>query len=143
MAEQVTREQFAKALLSQMGLAPTKRRLWALVSWMQAEGGNAKFNPLNTTHEMPGATDYNSVGVKNYKDLHQGVMATVKTLDYGARHNLYGYKPIRTGLVRNKWASKILWAVERSQWGTGGLALRCLPGVKRNWDKYRKMPIGQ
>jgi hypothetical protein len=141
MANTVTREEFAKALLVQLKLEPTKRRLWALVSWMQAEGGNARFNPLNTTHEMPKATIYNEVGVKNYDSLHEGVMATAKTLDYGARNNLYGYKAIRTALVKNKWASKTLWAVEHSQWGTGGLALKCLPGVKREWDKYRQMPI--
>lgn len=141
MAETVTREQFAVALCKQLGIEPTKRRLWAFVSWMQAEGGNARFNPLNTTHEMPKATVYNEVGVKNYSSLHEGVMATAKTLDYGARHNQYGYKSIREALMKNKWASKTLWAVEHSQWGTGGLALRCLPGVRLHWDEYRKMPI--
>lgn len=141
MVKHATREQWAKAFLAQLGLDPTQRRYWALVSWIQAEGGNARYNPLNTTHEMPKATIYNEAGVKNYSSLHEGVIATAKTLDYGARHDLFGYKDIRSALVKNKWASKTLWAVEHSQWGTGGLALRCLPGVKREWDKYRKMPI--
>lgn len=140
---QITREQFARELLTRLGLTPTKRRLWALVAWMQAEGGTVKFNPLNTTEEMQGATNYNSVGVKNYISLHQGVVATAKTLDYGARNNLYGYRRIRRTLVKNRWASVILAAVEASQWGTGGLALLCLPLVKAQWDKYRNMPIGQ
>lgn len=143
MASLVTRYQFAKALLDRLGLTPTKRRLWALLAWMQAEGGNAKFNPLNTTHEMPKATNYNSVGVKNYATLHEGVVATAKTLDYGARHNLYGYKAIRAGFVKNRWASVTLAAVERSQWGTGGLALLCLPLVKAQYKKYCNVPIGQ
>lgn len=126
-----------------LGLEPTKRRMWAWVSWMQAEGGSAKFNPLNTTQEMPGATDFNWVGVKNYVSFKQGVQATIKTLNYGARHDLFGYRPIRQDLVKNAWASKTLLDIERSEWGTGGLALKCLPGVKLFWDKYRVMPIGQ
>jgi hypothetical protein len=143
MASLVTRYQFAKALLDRLGLKPTKRRLWALLAWMQAEGGNAKFNPLNTTHDMPHATDYNSVHVKDYASLSEGVIATAKTLDYGARHSLYGYKAIREALVKNKWASVTLAAVERSEWGTGGLALLCLPLIRTQFTKYCNVPIGQ
>lgn len=136
-----TREEFAKLLLARIGAKPTKRNLWALVSWMQAEGGSAKFNPLNTTHDGPNATNYNWVGVKNYVSLAEGVAATAETLNYGADRGLYGYKPIRKRLRGNAWASLSLRAVERSTWGTGGLALRCLPGVKRYWDHYRNLPI--
>jgi len=143
MAPLVTRYQFAKALLDRLGLKPTKRRLWALLAWMQAEGGNAKFNPLNTTQEMPRATDYNSVGVKDYATLDEGVIATAKTLDYGARHDLHGYKAIREAFVKNHFASVILTAVERSEWGTGGLALLCLPLIKAQFTKYCNVPIGQ
>ena len=138
-----TRLDFAKALLDRLELKHTKRRLWALLSWMQAEGGTAKFNPLNSTHEKEGATNYNSVGVKNYVSFHQGVVATAKTLNYGARHDRFGYKPLRKALVKNKWASVILMTVERSQWGTGGLALLCLPLIKVQYEKYSNMPIGQ
>ena len=111
------------------------------MTWSQAAGGNARVTPLNTTTEAAGATNYYPVGVKNYISSYEGVTATAMTLEYGARNNLYGYKPISDGFAANKWASKILWAVERSQWGTGGLALRCLSGVKRDWDTYRVMPI--
>lgn len=136
-----TREDFARAVLRELGAPATKRNLWALVSWMQAEGGSAAFNPLNTTEDMPGATDYNWVGVKNYVSFDQGVEATVKTLTYGADRDLYGYKPIRRRLRRNAWAFWTLRAVEASIWGTGGLAVRCLPSVKKHWDYYRALPI--
>lgn len=138
-----TREEFALLLLPRIGARPTKRNLWALVSWMQAEGGAANFNPLNTTLVKPGAINYNSVGVKEYVSLAQGVEATAETLNYGADRGLYGYKPIRKRFRGNAWASLTLRAVERSTWGTGGLALRCLPGVKRHWDFYRKLSISQ
>lgn len=139
----ITREDFARRLLPAIGAPVTQRNLWALVSWMQAEGSTAKFNPLATTQEMPGAKNFNSVGVKNYTSLEQGVEATAKTLNYGADRDLYGYKPIRRRLRRNAWAYWTLRAVEASIWGTGGLAVRCLPSVKRHWNEYRNLPIGQ
>lgn len=137
----VTREDFALLLLAELGARPTRRNLWALVSWMQAEGSEARFNPLATTQDWEGATDFNSVGVKNYASLGDGVAATARTLNYGADRGLYGYKPIRRRLRRNAWAYWTLRAVEVSQWGTGGLALRCLSMVKRNWDHFRNLPI--
>jgi hypothetical protein len=139
----VTRETFAKALLYELKAPATQRNLWALVAWMQAEGSTASFNPLATTQEMPGATDFNSVGVKNYVSFKQGVEATAKTLNHGADLDIYGYRPIRTRLRQNTWAKRTLRAVEKSIWGTGGLALRCLPGVKQHWIYYRDLPIGQ
>lgn len=139
----VTRGQFAEQLLPLLDAPVTQRNLWALVSWMQAEGGNARFNPLNTTKKMPGSTDYNWVGVQNYTSLQQGLEATAETLNYGADRDLYGYKPIRRRLRRTAFARDILRAVEESQWGTGGLALRCLRFVKRNYQAYSAKPIGQ
>ena len=138
-----SREDFARALLPMVGARVTKRTLWALVSWMQAEGLGGRFNPLNTTEDMPGATNFNSVGVKNYVSFEQGVAATAKTLNYGADRGLYGYKPIRRRLRKNAWASATLAAVEVSKWGTGGLALLCLPWVKLRWSRYRAMLIAQ
>lgn len=137
----ITREDFALLLLLEIGAPATARNLWALVSWMQAEGSEARFNPLATTQEWEGATNFNAVGVKHYRSLEDGVAATAKTLNYGADRDLYGYKPIRRRLRRNAWAYWTLRAVEASVWGTGGLALRCLPGVKRHWDHYRNLPI--
>lgn len=136
-----TREDFARLFLEAIDAPVTQRNLWAVVSWCQAEGSEARFNPLATTQEMPGATNFNYKGVKNYKTLEQGVEATAKTLNYGADRDIYGYKPIRRRLRRNVWAYWTLRAVEDSIWGTGGLALRCLPGVKRHWDHYRNLPI--
>lgn len=138
-----TRLAFAQALLAEIGAPDTERNRWALVSWMQAEGSAARFNPLATTQDYPGATDFNSVHVKNYVSLADGVAATAKTLNYGADRDLYGYRPIRRRLRENAWARNTLKAVEESAWGTGGLALRCLRTVKRNFDSYANRPIGQ
>jgi hypothetical protein len=138
-----TRIDFARAFLDAIEASHHKRNLWALVAWMQAEGSAAKFNPLATTQDMPGATDFNWDGVKDYTSFEQGVAATAKTLNYGADRGLYGYKPIRRRLRKSVLAYWTLRAVESSQWGTGGLALRCLRTVKRDWQVYAFRPIGQ
>ena len=138
-----TREDFARALLPKVGARATKRNLVALVAWQRAEGIAGTFNPLNTTQEMDGATDFNSVGVKNYRTFLQGVEATAKTLNYGADRGLYGYRAIRKRLRGNSFAWLTLRAVERSAWGTGGLAAQVRKDVLRNWDANRRIAISQ
>lgn len=54
-----------------------------LDDWQRAEGGTAANNPLNTTQPWPGATNYNSVGVKNYRTRADGIQATAKTIQNG------------------------------------------------------------
>jgi hypothetical protein len=124
-----TRGEFANEFLKKIGAPVSKNNRRAMLAWMQAEGDAGRFNPLNTTQEWPGATDFNWVHVKNYASFMDGVNATVRTLNYGADHGLYGYKPIRARLRGDKPAWRTLKAVENSQWGTGGLALRVLRTV--------------
>lgn len=57
------------------------RRL--LAAWQRAEGGNARYNPLNTTEPWAGASDYNSIGVKNYPTGSAGIAAAATTLQNG------------------------------------------------------------
>lgn len=139
----MTREDYAKRFLKGVKAPVTKRNLLAIVAWMQAEGGNAKWNPLNTTHWAIGATDYNWVGVKNYPDARTGIEATAETLNYGARTGQYHYARIRSRLRRNKGALGTLWAVERSTWGTGGLGVKVLAMFKtyHNYDKYATIEV--
>lgn len=147
-----TRRDFAEAFLNILGAPATVRNLRAMLAWMQAEGNAGKFNPLNTTlgvdrngSPLPGISDFNSVGVKNYRDFDQGVAATVRTMNYGADRNLFGYLPIRKRLRGNSPAWKTLVAVERSGWGTGGLARKCLALVQTaaSLKKYGDKPIAQ
>lgn len=137
----MTREEWAIAFLKRINAPLTKRNLWAIVSWCQAEGSVAAWNPLATTQDYPGATNFNSVGVKEYLTAEDGLDATARTLNYGADRNLYGYKPIRRRLRGDAWAKWTLTAVERSVWGTGGLGLRVLPQIKQYWDHYRNLEI--
>jgi len=139
----MTREDYAKRLLNGWNAPTSRRNKVALVAWMQAEGGNASWNPLNTTHDAPGATDYNWVGVKNYPTAKVGIAATVETLNYGARTRQFHYAKIRSRLRRNKGALGTLYAVEKSDWGTGGLAIKVLSMFKTylNYSKYANMYV--
>lgn len=76
------------ALLTAIGAPATAANIKSVNSWIDKESvypGNGHntgglFNPLNTTRTASGATDYNSVGVKNYVSEAQGLSATVATL---------------------------------------------------------------
>lgn len=67
-------------LLAVIGGHADTEKLRFLDAWATAEGGTARWNPLNTTLDLPGATDYNSAGVKNYTRPTWGVCATALTL---------------------------------------------------------------
>lgn len=121
-----TRGEFARSFLEMIGAPVTNHTLVAMMAWMQAEGDAGTYNPINSTHAMPGSTDFNWVHVQNYVGLEQGVKATAMTLDYGASRHLYGYAPIRALLRDNAKAMSVLRAVEESAWGTGGLCVRVL-----------------
>lgn len=94
-----------------------KDTLWA---WSGAESGTDRMrwnNPLNTTLEW-GTTPYinaNSVGVKVYRTVDEGISATVLTLTNGLYPvivaNLQGSVP------RQQWGTEACTELER--WGTG------------------------
>jgi hypothetical protein len=145
----VTRGEFITEFLVRIDYPRERPNKLALMAWVAAEGGpslddswnpkQARFNPLNTTLRMPGSTSFNSVGVQNYVSFDQGLDATVKTL----RGKHFGYGMIRRHLRRAHPPWKTLAAVERSNWGTGGLALRILPLVREMYQRYAEKPIGQ
>lgn len=76
-AQRVT---FAGDLLVQLGAPATPTNVAMLVGWMAREGTTAANNPLATTLPWPGATIFNSAGVRNYASHGDGVDATARTL---------------------------------------------------------------
>lgn len=93
--------------------APESLRL--LAAWAQAEGGNARWNPLNTTFRLPGSTDYNSAGVQSYFRPTEGVCATALTLVNGHYNGILG--DLQNG---TKTAEQIVSdrAAQFETWGT-------------------------
>jgi hypothetical protein len=88
----VTYPQWAALFLPRIGAPVCGNNLVAMVAWQAQEGTRAAWNPLATTRGMPGATAFNSVGVRNYASLEQGLQATVLTLFGGA--GTFGYGPV-------------------------------------------------
>jgi hypothetical protein len=87
--EPVTYEGWAGAFLRRLDAPVCSENLLIVVTWETAESTAATFNPLATTRDVPGATDMNSVGVKDYVSLEQGLDASRDTLLLGAESYLY------------------------------------------------------
>ena len=113
----ITQVTWAQAFLKSLGMPITADNVAAVVAWEMAEGGHwynaASYNPLNTTQSMPGASVFNSVGVKAYTSWAQGLKASVITL----RNGYYG--SILDALSRGNDAQAVANAVAASPWGTG------------------------
>lgn len=104
---------FFESVLEGIDAPASDAHITGLAAWHKAEGGSATWNPLNTTQPASGATDYNSVGVKNYPNEAIGVSATIKTLVNG------NYPKILEALRAESFDIKALAdAVDTSVWGT-------------------------
>ena len=112
-------------LLKTLGAPESEENLKFLYAWRQAEGKSGKYNPFNTTHSMPGATNFNKVGVKNYSTLEDGFVATIKTLRNGR------YNCIINGLVNDIGADNIARCESLKTWGTGNLVAKVVSTYNR------------
>jgi hypothetical protein len=116
------REQWAHDFLTRLGMPVTGENVKLMVAWQQAEGTRAQFNPLATTQNMPGATKFNSVGVKNFVSYDDGITANIKAITNGR------YENILASLRRGDSAVTTAQAIAASPWGSGGLVLKILDG---------------
>jgi peptidoglycan hydrolase CwlO-like protein len=108
---------WAQGFLAVAGDPTCHDNLVVLVAWQLNEFTTAAYNPLATTYYMPGSTDFNSFGVKNYVSAQQGMQATLLTLQSGA--TTYGYGQVLDGLS-NCWpAMKTAEAINASYWCHG------------------------
>jgi hypothetical protein len=109
-----------------------------VVAWQANEFTQARWNPLATTHPMPGSTDFNTVGVQNYRSLTQGVRASVETLTGGV--DSYGYGAILDALHGCAAASRTADAIRASAWchgcSNGRYVSALIPTVKQYFDRY-------
>ena len=113
---------WGKQLLRKLGAPPTSQNLALFRAWAQAEGSTARFNPFDTTQPAPGATNFNSVGVKNYRSAQQGLDATYQTL-------INGYYPnIVAELRKGNDAGATADAIGASPWGSSGKLIRQILG---------------
>jgi hypothetical protein len=113
----VTFEGWAGAFLARLGAPACGENLLIVVAWETAESTSAAFNPLATTRDMAGASDMNTVGVKHYVSLRQGLDASRDTLLLGAES--YGYGAIVEALRRCAAADATARAINASAWCRG------------------------
>lgn len=108
-------QQFFGGVLRDAKLPVTTQNVNFLEAWASAEGTSALNNPLATTEPEAGATDFNSIGVKNYLTPATGEAATAATLQSGLYEGIrralatgnatqasFGNASVYTGL--NDWA---------------------------------------
>ena len=103
-------------------------------AWRQHEGARATYNPFNTTQKASGATNYNSVGVKNFINRSQGLKATLQTLNNGK------YGAILTAIknIKNdEDINKAMQAVNDSPWGSN-----FVPVNYKSWKKLNNFIYG-
>jgi hypothetical protein len=123
----ITDENFYKKLLTNLGAPTSKENLKFLYAWRQSEGKAGKYNPFNTTQKMPGTTNFNSVGVKNYSSIEDGMEATLKTLKNGR------YNCIVNGLKNDIGAKTISTKCinDLQTWGTGDLVAKVVGSYEK------------
>lgn len=134
-----SRHLWTRDLLQQLSCPGSYYNALSIIAQIQAEGGGALFNPLNTTLPMPGATDYNSVHVKNYRSYDQGLVATARTLQQPNMRLLL--KALKDGS-----SSEDYWrALGSSPWGTkppgGSTVVQFLNDVRAHWMDRAMQPI--
>lgn len=93
--------------------------LWNVFApcWQLSEGGNAAHNAFNTIQKEAGSTDYNKIGVQNYKDRETALDAFVKTITAPQ------YKQFLTLLQEGANPYVCAVALGNSPWGTNGWVL--------------------
>jgi len=108
---------WAHLFLAKLGAPACRDNLVVVVAWEASEGTAAAYNPLATTHDFPGATDFNSVGVKNYPSMQAGLQATMETLQFGA--TTWGYGAILSDLASCAPAESTAISINASAWCRG------------------------
>jgi hypothetical protein len=130
--------EWAKAFLKVMGAPTCRSNLVVTIAWQAQEGTQAAWNPLATTHRMDGSTDFNSVGVQNFRTLAQGLQASKETIENG--WDVYGYGAIIRSMRDCAAPMDTAQAIADSRWCygcTGGrYVLGIVPHVQASFETY-------
>jgi len=123
---------WAALLMPRLGAPACTDNLIVTVAWETQEYTQARWNPLATTKDMPGATDFNTTGVKDYRSLGQGLDATRLTLEDGATS--WGYDAVLASLRSCADPMATARAINASAWcrgcSDGGYVTALIPAVQ-------------
>jgi hypothetical protein len=132
---------WAGAFLRVMGAPRCHENLVVTVAWQVQEGTQAAWNPLATTHRMPGSTDFNTVGVQNFLSLQQGLRATQETITNGWEQ--YGYGAIIRAMHDCSNALDTAAAIAASSWcsgcANGQYVVGLVPAIEASFDTYAEL----
>jgi len=140
-ADHVSYGQWADMLLQIFGAPTCRENRVVVVAWQVQEFTQAAWNPLATTHRMPGSTDFNGVGVQNFVSLEQGLEATKETIQNG--WDVYGYGAIVGSLRRCDDALTTASMIAASSWCPGCLdgnyVVGVVPKVEADFETYASL----
>ncbi len=129
---------WAELFLSRLGAPICLDNLTVVVAWETAEGTAAAYNPLATTHVVPGSTAFNAVGVQNYPSLGDGIQASIDTLALGSP--TYGYGTVLANLGACSRAETTALAINASAWcrgcAGGGYVVDVVPLVRADYEAF-------
>ncbi len=129
---------WAEAFLQVMGAPRCHANLVVAIAWQAQEGTQAAWNPLATTHRMDGSTDFNSVGVQNYRTLAQGLEATKETIENGWQS--YGYGGVIRSMRDCADPLDTARAIAASAWCSGcaggQYVIGIVPAVEASFETY-------
>jgi hypothetical protein len=110
---------FLISVLKGIGIKnPNQYQIQFMKIWRQHEGGQAAWNPFNTTLKRVGSLPFNRNGnypVQNYSTKSQGIEATVSTI------NQPNFKNIKNSIIQIQSPNdinKAMLAVNNSNWGS-------------------------
>jgi hypothetical protein len=115
-------DDFYVQILECLGVPIKRDNMLFFYAWRQSEGSEATNNPFNTTMKAENTTDYNSVGVKNYQTIQDGIKATCDTL------KLSSYNDILDGLKNDVGLYNLSRMESLKKWGTGQLLAKVADG---------------
>jgi hypothetical protein len=132
---------WASAFLRIMGAPRCRANLVVTVAWQVQEGTQAAWNPLATTHRMPGSTDFNTVGVQNFGSLEQGLVATQETIENG--WDVYGYGAIVRSMHDCADPLETAARIAASRWchgcAGGQYVIGIVPAVQESYGIYARL----
>lgn len=126
----MNRGEFARELYKQLHVPTNGKTLTFAVAWAAFEDTQARNNPFATTEPFNGATDFNSVGVKNYVNIKDGIDATLFTITNGFYNELV--KILRNA---NSTPEQMIKALDSSPWGSHP-SMALYEDVEREYEKY-------
>jgi hypothetical protein len=129
---------WAEAFLQVMGAPRCHANLVVTIAWQAQEGTQAAWNPLATTHRMDGSTDFNAVGVQNYRTLGQGLEATKETIENGWSD--FGYGAVIRSMRDCADPLETAQAIAASSWCSGcaggQYVIGIVPAVEASFETY-------